>query len=103
MAEQLNKANQIAALAAAVAVENILARVDIERGPGLLVQWTESDDLGSARRMTSPVMLPQIVQKRHPPLECYDVFAHGAFFASGAKRRTAMPAIPGKDGGLTIF
>src|ERR1039458_9017908 len=98
-AGQLHKANQIAAPAAAVAVENILARVDIERRPGLLVQWTESDDLGSARRMTSPVMLPQIVQKRPPPLECYDVFAHGAFFASGAQRRRLRPAIPGKDGG----
>ena len=99
MAEQLDEANQIATTAAAVAVENILVRVDIERGPGLLVQRTESDQLGSTRRMTSPAMLPQIVQKRHPPLECFDVFTHGAFFASGAKRRTTMPAIPGKDGG----
>jgi hypothetical protein len=29
--------------------------------------------------MTDPVMLPQIVQQRHPPLECFDVFAHNAF------------------------
>jgi hypothetical protein len=50
MAGQLYKANQIAALPAAVAVENILARVDIERGPGLLVQRTESDELGAASR-----------------------------------------------------
>src|ERR1019366_7132051 len=28
---------------------------------------------------------PQIIQKRQPPLECFDVFAHGDFFASGAK------------------
>ena len=52
MAGQLDKANQIAALAAAVAVENILACVHIERGPGLLVQRTESDELGAARRMS---------------------------------------------------
>ena len=45
-AGQLNKANQVAALAAAVAVEDILAGVDIERRPGLLVQRTESDELG---------------------------------------------------------
>src|ERR1017187_5870758 len=99
MAGQLDKANQIAALAAAVAVENILARVHAERGLGLLVQRTESDELGSTRRMTSPVMLPQIIQKRQPPLECFDVFAHGDFFASGAKRRSRTPTIPGKDGG----
>jgi hypothetical protein len=29
--------------------------------------------------MTSPVMLPQIVQKRQPPLDCFDVFAHSVF------------------------
>ena len=53
--------------------------------------------------MTSPVMLPQIVQKRHPPLECYDVFAHGAFFASGAQRRRSGRAVQGKDGGRKSF
>jgi hypothetical protein len=82
-----------------VAIEDILARVDIERGLVLFVQRTESDKLESARMMTGPIMLPQIVQKWHPPLECYDVFTHGVFFASGAQRRTAMPAIPGEDGG----
>src|ERR1035437_4229844 len=29
--------------------------------------------------MTGPVVLPQIVQQRQPPLECFDVFAHNAF------------------------
>jgi len=99
MAGQLNKANQVSALPAAVAVENIFARVDIERGPGLLVQRTESDELGSTRRMTGPVVLPQIVQQRQSPLECLDVFAHNAFFASGAQRRSRTPTIQGKDGG----
>ena len=44
-------------------------------------------------------MLPQIVQQRQPPLGCLDVFAHSAFFASGAQRRGRTLAIPGKDGG----
>jgi hypothetical protein len=44
-------------------------------------------------------MLPQIVQQRLPPLECLDIFAHNAFFASGAQRRSRTPAIQGKDGG----
>jgi hypothetical protein len=52
MAGQLDEANQIAALAATVAIEDILARVHIERGPGLLVQRTESDELGATRRMS---------------------------------------------------
>src|SRR5580704_1437594 len=99
MAKQLDKADQIAALGAAVAVEDILAGVHIERGAGLLVQRTEPDELGSTRWMTGPVMLLQILNQRRSSLERFDVFTHGAFSASGAKRRTTMPAIPGKDGG----
>jgi hypothetical protein len=49
--------------------------------------------------MTSPVMLPQILNQRQSPLECFDVFAHNAFFASGAQRRPVTLPIPGKDGG----
>ena len=79
MAGQLDKANQIAALPAAVAVEDIFARVDLERGLGLLVQRTESGELGSTDRMACPVMLPQILQQRQLPLECFNVFAHSAF------------------------
>ena len=37
MAGQLDKANQIAALAAAVAVEEILSGIDIERRPAFRV------------------------------------------------------------------
>jgi hypothetical protein len=99
MAKQLDEADQIAALGAAVAVEDILAGVHIERGAGLLVQRTEPDELGSTRWMTGPVMLLQILNQRRSSLERFDVFTHGAFSASGAKRRTTMPAIPGKDGG----
>ena len=65
MAGQLDKANQIAALAAAVAVEEILACVDIERRPSFGVQRTEPDKLGAATgRLTGPVPLPQIIQQR---------------------------------------
>ena len=95
----MDEANQVAALAAAVAVENILARVHVERRPGLVVQRTESDELRTARRPGGPVMFSQIVQQRQSPLECFDVFAHNAFFASGAQRRSRTPAIQGKDGG----
>ena len=63
MAGQLDKANQIAALAAAVAIEEILAGVDIERRPGFGVQRTEPDKLGTAAgRLPAPVPLPQIIQ-----------------------------------------
>ena len=36
---QLDKAKQVAALPAAVAVEDIFSGVDLERRPGFLVQW----------------------------------------------------------------
>ncbi len=82
-------ANQISATCKplAVTVENIFSRVDIERRPGLFVQRTEADQLEAARGPASPVMFPQIVQQRHPPLEFSNVFAHSDFFASGAQRR----------------
>jgi hypothetical protein len=44
-------------------------------------------------------MLPQLVQQRHPPLECLEILAHSAFFASGGQRRQVSLPIPGKDGG----
>ena len=62
MAGQLDKANQIAALAAAVAVEDIFARVHVERGPGLLVQRTESDKLGAAAVLRKPFTIEELIQ-----------------------------------------
>jgi hypothetical protein len=43
------------------------------------VQRAESDELRTAHRLTISVMLPHILQKRQPPLECFDVFAHNVF------------------------
>ena len=45
LARQLDKAQQIGALAATVAVEEIFAGVDIERRAGFRMQGTESDEL----------------------------------------------------------
>ena len=50
MAGQLDKANEIAALAATVTVEEIFAGVDIERRAGFRMQGTESDELGAVSR-----------------------------------------------------
>ena len=56
---QLNQANQIAALAAAVAVEEIFTGVDVERGSGFRVKGTESDELGAVtHRPGGPMVLP---------------------------------------------
>src|SRR6266481_6191331 len=45
MTGQLDKANEIAALSATVAVKEIFAGVDIERRSGFWMQGTESDEL----------------------------------------------------------
>ena len=59
LARQLDETQQIAALAAAVTVEEIFAGVDIERGPGFLVQRTEADELGALTgRPAGPILLP---------------------------------------------
>src|SRR6266478_2041329 len=65
MTRQLDKANQIATLAATVAIEEIFARVDIERRPGFRVQGTKSDELGAVSGGPGgPVLLPQIIEQR---------------------------------------
>ena len=79
MAGELDKAQQIAALAAAVTVEEIFAGVDIERRAGFRVQGTEADELGA---MTStpgnPVLLSQIIEQRKAMFEFFEVLAHSA-------------------------
>ncbi len=63
MARQLDKANEIAALAAAVTVKEIFAGVDIERRAGFRVQRTESDQLGAVTgRPGGPILLSQIIE-----------------------------------------
>ena len=65
LARQLDKAQQIGALAATVAVEEIFAGVDIERRAGFRVQGTESDELGAvASTPGNPVLLSQIIEQR---------------------------------------
>ncbi len=87
MTGQLDKAQEIAALAATVAVEEIFAGVDVERRAGFRVQGTAADELGA---MTStpgnPVLLSQIIEQRKALFEFFEVLAHDAV-ASGCERR----------------
>jgi len=103
LAGQLNKAQEIAALTTTVAVEEIFAGVDIERGTGFRVQGTESDELGAmTSRPEDPVLLPQIIEQRKALFEFFEILAHGAF-ASGSEGRGRGSAFPGKDGGWKNF
>jgi len=58
MLRKLHQANQVTTAATAVAVEQILARVDIERGMGFLMQRTESDELGASVSTVSGPVVP---------------------------------------------
>ena len=49
MLGKLHEANQVASLAADVAIEQVLARVDVEAGASVRMQGTESDELAAPR------------------------------------------------------
>jgi hypothetical protein len=100
MTGQLDKANEIAALAATVTVEEIFAGVDIERGAVFRMRGTESDELGAvSSRPGDPILLPQIIEQRQTLFQFLGILAHGAVLPLEVKRRRRRPAFPGKDGG----
>ena len=81
MAGQLDKAKEIAALAATVTVEEIFASVDVERRPGFRMQWAESNKLGpESDRPGGPTLLPQIIEQRQTLFQFFGILAHGAVF-----------------------
>lgn len=70
MLRQFDKTNQVAALATAVAVEQILAGVHVEGRTGVAVQGTQADELLAACGGASgPVTLLQIAQQRNALFE----------------------------------
>ena len=79
MAGQLDKAKEIAALAATVTVKEIFAGIDIERRAGFRMKGTESDELGAVRGGPGdPILLPQIIEQRKALFQFFDVLAHDA-------------------------
>src|SRR5271169_7208786 len=79
MTGQLDKAKEIAALAATVTVKEIFAGIDIERRAGFRMKGTESDELGAVRGGPGdPILLPQIIEQRKALFQFFDVLAHDA-------------------------
>src|SRR6266853_6183516 len=79
MTRQLDKANQLATLAATVAIEEIFARVDIERRAGFRMQGTKSDELGAeSDGPGGPILLPKIIEPGKALFQFFDVLAHDA-------------------------
>ena len=78
MLGKLHQANQIPASATTVAVEQILARVDIEGGMDFLMQRTESDELGArAGAVSDPVVPLQVLEQWNARFELFQILAHG--------------------------
>ncbi len=78
MTRQLDKANEIAALAATVAVEEIFVSVDVERRTGFRMQWAESNELRPERdRSGGPTLLPQVIEQRKALFQFFDILTHG--------------------------
>ncbi len=101
MAGQLDKAKEIAALAATVTVKEILAGIDIERRAGFRMKGTESDELGAARGGPGdPILLPQIIEQRKALFQFFDVLAHDAVLPLevnvGAGRQHSQARMVGK-------
>lgn len=88
MLRKFDKPNQITAALAAVAVEQILAGIDIERRPAFRMERAESHKLLShpdaARR---PVAALQVLQQRNTLFELFQILAHGIGVPSRSSAR----------------
>jgi len=74
---KLDKANKVASAAAAVAVEDIFGRIEVERGMGFRMQWTQSDELLVGADWTCrPVTSPQIFQQRESLFQMLQATSH---------------------------
>lgn len=87
---KLQEANEVTAAPAAVAIEEIFAGIDVERGSGFTVQGTPSDELlPSAGRASPPVEPPQVIQKRKLLFELLQILAGHASHADSSLRGSA--------------
>src|SRR6516162_884637 len=102
--EELDEADQVAAAATAVAVEQIFAGIPVKRRAGLLMQRAQADELLAGAGTTRlPVMALQVLQQRDALFEPLQILGHGAVFASRVESRRKTAVFPGKDGGRRRF
>jgi hypothetical protein len=82
-----------------VAVEEILAGVNVKGRAGFRVQRAESDELGVVTgRPGGPILPSQIIEQRQALFEFFEVLTQGRVFASRDERRRTPATFPGKDG-----
>src|SRR5215471_16036051 len=78
MLRKLHEANEVASLPAAVAIEQVLAWIDIEARASVLMQRTESDDLGAnCGRASAPVVPLQVREQRNAFFQLFQIPSHG--------------------------
>jgi hypothetical protein len=88
MEEKLDKADQIATLAASMTVKQVPAGIDIEGRARVPVQRTKPHKLlPGAAPAGSPVMPLQIVQQREVLFELFQVRVHGVVFLPKSRLR----------------
>src|SRR5215472_4930616 len=81
MLRQLHKTNQVAPLTTAVAVEQVLARIDVKRRARFRVQRTQPHELlAGASAAGGPVVLLQELQQRQALFEPFQILLHGRAF-----------------------
>src|SRR5487761_2694660 len=98
--KKLNETDQVAASATPMAIEQILAGIDVEGRAAFLVQWAQPYELLRwPCRASCPVVLLQVFQQRNPLFEPLKIGAHDAVFVSMDERRRRSAVFPGKDGG----
>jgi hypothetical protein len=93
--------DRIAAPSASMAVENVLAAIDIERGPTFAMQRTQSAYLvGFAISCRFPSLLFEVGEQRNPPPQALSLFAVHAECVSGIRiRRAAFQSQANRVGG----
>ena len=80
MLRKLNEANQVASLPAPVAIEQVLARVNVEAGASVLMQGTESHELGANRgEAPAPVVPLQVREQRNALFQLFQILTHSAY------------------------
>src|SRR5215471_12684824 len=85
-AREFDKADKVATAPTAVTVEQVFLRVDVEGGMSVLMQRTESCELGAGTdAMPSPVVPLQVLQQRNTLFEPFEVLAHGAHRSPSVK------------------
>src|SRR5215472_8615234 len=100
MLRKLHEANEIASLPAAVAIEQVLARVDVETGASVRMQRTESDELGAnCGGAPTPVVPLQVREQRNALLQLFQILAHGVYRSFQRQGMNLQLPFPGEDGG----